>query len=228
MNWPNSDDLCKQMADKQDGICLLRFSCGKDAIASMIQLKRHFKTIIPIYHYLHPHLNFIEKSLKYYEGFWGTKIYRVPNQVLYSQLNRGLYQTKESWDAIKKLKLPNFDNDEVNDYIKQDLGLPINTMTAIGVRAADSVNRQMVIKKFGPVNQKRKTFYPVWDWNIEKLVSEIEKEKVKLPIDYNIWGKSFDGLDYRFIKPLKENFPDDYEKLKDLFPLLDLELKRYE
>jgi hypothetical protein len=68
----------------------------------------------------------------------------------------------------------------------------------------------------------------VYDWNMEKLTSEIKKEGVKLPIDYKIWGKSFDGLDYRFIKPLKDNFPNDYEKLKILFPLIDVEIKRYE
>ena len=126
------------------------------------------------------------------------------------------------------MKLPNFDNDDVNGYIKDDLGLDENIMTAIGVRSADSLNRWRTINKYGAVNEKRKTFYPVYDWNMERLVNEIKDSGIKLPVDYKIWGKSFDGLDYRFIRPLKDHFPDDYEKLKELFPLIDTEIKRYE
>ena len=37
-----------------------------------------------------------------------------------------------------------------------------------------------------------------------------------------------DGLDYRFIKPLKEKMPDEYERIKKYFPLIDLEILRYE
>ena len=51
---------------------------------------------------------------------------------------------------------------------------------------------------------------------------------VKLPIDYEMFGKSFDGLDYRFLKPIKERFPEDYAKIKEFFPLIDLEILRYD
>lgn len=225
--YKNSDELCRQMAERNDGICLLRFSCGKDAIASYIQLRRFFKEIIPVFHYMHPDLGFINKSLEYYEGIMGRHIFRVPNRMLYKHLNSGAFQTKASWAHINKMKLPNFDNDEVNDYIKDDLGLDRSVMTAIGVRAADSLNRWRTVNKYGAVNEKKRTFYPVYDWDIKRLVSEIKESGIKLPIDYKLWGKSFDGQDYRFIKPLKDHFPEDYEKLKQLFPLLDVELKRY-
>lgn len=228
MIYKDSDELCAQMAEKHNGICLLRFSCGKDAIAAYIQLRRFFKEIIPVYHYLHPDLNFINKSLAYYEGIMGRHIIRVPNSKLYESLNAGTLQTKKSWAFIKKMKLPNFDNDDVNGYIRDDLGLDENIMTAIGVRQSDSLNRWRSINKYGAINEKRKTFYPVYDWNIERLKNEIRESGIKLPVDYKIWGKSFDGLDYRFIKPLKDHFPDDYEKLKEFFPLLDIEIKRYE
>ncbi|MCF3107306.1 hypothetical protein LL912_00805 [Niabella sp. CC-SYL272] len=227
MTYNNSDELCQIMAERQKGVTLLRFSCGKDAIASYIQLKRYFHTIIPIYHYLHPDLDFVNDSLVYYEEVMGTHIYRVPNQMLYKHLNSGLFQDLHSWNAIKRMQLPNFDNDEVNVFIKEDLGLDPGLYTAIGVRAADSLNRRRSIKMHGAVNHNRLTFFPVYDWNMEKLTDEIQQSGIKLPVDYKIWGKSFDGLDFRFIKPLKDNFPNDYEKLKQLFPLINVELQRY-
>lgn len=228
MIYKNSIELCEQIAERTKGVTLLRFSCGKDAIASWIQLRRYFHTIIPIYHYLHPDLQFVNDSLSYYEDFFKTEIIRVPNSKLYQHLNSGLYQDVDSWRGVQEYQLPNFDNDDVNEIVKKQRGIDKYTMTAIGVRAADSLNRQLSIKKHGAVNEGRKTFYPVYDWNIEKLATEIKQAGCKLPIDYKIWGKSFDGLDYRFIKPLKEHFPNDYEKIKVLFPLIDVELKRYE
>lgn len=228
MEYKNSDELCKLMAERTGGVTLLRFSCGKDAIASYIQLKRYFHKIVPIYHYLHPDLDFINESLDYYEKVFDTKIIRVPNQKLYEHLNRGLFQDFTTWKAVLKMNLPDFDNDDANQMVKDDLELDDNVFTAIGVRSADSLNRRRTIIKYGAINENRKTFYPVYDWNMEKLIEEIKKSGIKLPIDYKIWGKSFDGLDYRFIKPLKDNFPNDYEKLKQYFPLIDVELKRYD
>lgn len=228
MEYNNSDELCKLIAEQQKGVTLFRFSCGKDAIGSMIQLKRYFHTIIPIYHYLHPNLEFINNSLAYYEDYFKLKILRVPNQKLYKHINSGLYQDLETWNNHLSYDLPNFDNDEVNERVKLEMGVDKYVKTAIGVRASDSLNRQMSIKKHGSINEGRKTYFPIYDWNMERLTNEIIKEGVKLPIDYRIWGKSFDGLDYRFIKPLKEHFPNDYEKLKDFFPLIEVEIKRYE
>jgi len=228
MTYNNSDELCELMAKRTNGVTLLRFSCGKDAIASYIQLKRYFHTIIPIYHYMHPDLDFVNESLEYYEGIIGRHIIRVPNKMLYKHLKTGLFQTKDSWQKIKEFKLPNFDNDEMNDWIKDDLKIDKQVFTGLGVRAADSLIRNRSVKIHGAVNEKRKTFFPVYDWKMERLIKEIQDSGIKLPIDYKIWGKSFDGLDYRFIKPLKDHFPNDYEKLKQYFPLIDVEIKRYD
>jgi len=228
MEYSNSDELCRKIAHEQNGVTLLRFSCGKDAIASFIQLKRYFHTIIPIYHYLHPDLDFINESLAYYEEFFGTKIIRVPNMKLYKHINSGLFMDIDTWAHYLSYDLPNFDNDEVNERVKNENSINKYVRTAIGVRSADSLNRNLSIKKYGAVNEGRKTFYPVYDWNMERLINEVKDSGCKLPIDYKIWGKSFDGLDYRFIKPLKEHFPNDYEKLKQIFPLIEVEMRRYD
>ena len=40
-----------------------------------------------------------------------------------------------------------------------------------------------------------------------------------LPVDYEMFGRSFDGIDYRFISPIKERFPDDYARILEWFPM---------
>ena len=59
------------------------------------------------------------------------------------------------------------------------------------------------------------------------LVDEFLAAKVKLPYDYAIWGASFDGLHYKFLKGLYDNYPDDFKKVKEFFPLIEAELYRY-
>ena len=39
-------------------------------------------------------------------------------------------------------------------------------------------------------------------------------------------GQATDGLDYRFLRPIKENSPKDYKRILEWFPLAELELHR--
>ena len=49
-----------------------------------------------------------------------------------------------------------------------------------------------------------------------------------LPIDYEVWGRSFDGFDVGFLAGLRKHFPADYRKVVDAFPLLECEFYRKE
>ena len=58
------------------------------------------------------------------------------------------------------------------------------------------------------------------------MIKAVDESGVKLPVDYRLFGRTFDGLDYRFLKPLKEAYPDDYQKVLDWYPFADLEIAR--
>jgi len=227
-HFENSDELCQYMNKQFGDTVILSFSAGKDSIGSWLQLKRYFKKITPVYTYLIPNLDFIEKSLDYYEDYFQTNIYRVPNPNLYKMLADGVFQTKERMDNARGMRIPSFDRTDLfncirEDYIDGDMNVP----AAVGIRAADNLQRWTTCHVHGVVNYKKKQFFPIFDWNQKKLIEEIENEGVKLPNDYNIWGCSFDGLHYKFLKGVKENYPNDYEKIKEWFPLIDVELLKY-
>lgn len=208
------DELIKLIASQQDTI-ILSFSTGKDAIAAWLKLKPHFKRIVPIYLYLIPGMQFIEDSLSYYEDVFETPIMRLPNPSLYRMLKNQVFQTPDRWPVIRGFNIQDITHDTVFQLACEDLGLPANTFVATGVRAADSPNRRSAIMKHGPVTLSRKPpiFHPVWDMKKDELVELIGNSRVKLPVDYSIWGRSFDGIDLRFIYPLKQHFPDDYARL---------------
>jgi hypothetical protein len=62
----------------------------------------------------------------------------------------------------------------------------------------------------------------------DELVVSLQEAGVCLPVDYEMFGRSFDGLDYRFLKPIRHRFPKDYAKIVEMFPLVEIESFRYE
>lgn len=226
-----SEELCARLATENETV-ICSFSMGKDSIASAIQLQRHFPRVEYVFMYMVPGLEFQERALSYYEDIFGKRIKRMPNPSIYKQINNLMYQHPANIDLIdeeiEKGKLYEGTYDDIFAAAKYDYQLPNETFVGVGVRASDSLARRTIVKQTGGINQKRRQFYPVFDWNAERLVKEIRQSGIKLPIDYRIWGRSFDGFDHRFLKPLKDHFPRDYEKAREFFPLIDLELKRYE
>lgn len=227
LDFQNSDELCEQMAAECD-TAILAFSTGKDSIAAWLQLRKYFRRIIPYYCYVVPGLEFVEHSLKYYEDFFGCHIYRLPHRSLYRFLRYMVFQSPPHVTKIEALDLPGeeYDDTMIGDIIRQTENLPDCVYTATGVRAADSPMRRLAMKTHGPINHNGKRFYPVYDWKKEDLLREFDAAGVKLPIDYKLFGRTFDGIDYRFLKPIKENFPADYERILTWYPLAELELFR--
>lgn len=86
----------------------------------------------------------------------------------------------------------------------------------------------MFFNKYGPIREKTKLFFPCWNMNKATVVDLIKKNNICVPIDYEMFGRSFDGLDYRFIVQIKKRFPRDYKKIVEMFPLVEAEVFRYE
>lgn len=227
LEYENSEQLCEQMAKECD-TAILAFSTGKDSIAAWLQMRRYFKRIVPYYCYTVPGLEFVEDSLRYYEDFFGTHIFRLPHRSLARFLRYMIFQAPERVTAIESIDLPGeeFDDAMIGEIIRDLEGLPEAAYVGTGVRMADSPMRRIGIKTHGAINHNQKRFYPVYDWKKDDLIREIDAAGVELPVDYRLFGRTFDGIDYRFLKPLKEAYPRDYERIINWFPLAELELFR--
>ena len=216
----------KQIRDQTDTI-LLSFSCGKDSIAAWLECRKHFPHIIPFYLYLVPDLQFVNDALAYYEDWFGCRIAQYPHPSLYRMLNNCVFQSPEHRQTIARAGLPKFDYGDIEGIVREKHGVP-GAYCATGVRAVDSPYRMAAMKKHGPINAKTLKFHPIWDWNMDRLVTEIEGSGAKLPIDYRLFGRSFDGIDYRFLEPIRRELPEDYFRILEYFPLAELEMKRRE
>lgn len=116
--------------------------------------------------------------------------------------------------------------DQIVSLIREDFGLPASTWVADGVRAADSPVRRVSIIRHGAMKQGKRKVSPVWDWRKRDVLDSLAADGIQLPPEYEWFGRSFDGLDYRFLEPLSRHAPDDYARILEWFPLAGLELIR--
>jgi len=210
-------------------VCMISFSRGKDAMAAYLNIREHFERVVPYTYYVVPGLEFVEESLAYYEKMMGCHIKRMPSPRFRSMMVNCIYQPPDRVSLIESMQLEEFTHDDVQEWVCLDEGLDYeNTFNAVGTRAKDSMQRALYFQKNGSINFTRRTFYPVWDWDKERLMAKIRDSGWKLPIDYKIWTSSFDGLYLNYIYQVKKHFPKDYQRILHFFPLVELEIYRYE
>jgi hypothetical protein len=218
----------KEVIDKisaETGVTFLAFSAGKDSIAVWLKMRGHFEKIIPVYYYLVPGLQFVEDSLKYYEEFFQTKIYRLPHQTLYRWLHHALDSSPTQHPVLQAANIPIIKQPEILGALAKQLGID-PAWIAVGTRSADSPVRMLAFKKYGAINYKSRSYSPVWDMKKDELIDTIRESGCLLPKEYRLWGRSFDGLDHRFLHGIKKHFPDDYQRILKWFPLCEAELMR--
>ena len=230
--WPDSDELCKMMAERLGGVCILAFSRGKDSLGAWIQLKRHFERVIP-FHMVGPvsDMPFLEKSLARMEEQLGTRIIRYPHPATMAFLESCLFMGPIQIEVLANFEKPiyRYRVEHIVQDIAMESGLDEKRMfSATGVRALDGPYRLMACQQHGPLNEARRAFMPIYDWNVERLYDEIKQSGIKLPVDYRLWGRTLDGLDCRFMGPMKKHLPDDYEKVMNWFPMVEADIRRME
>lgn len=204
---------------------MLAFSRGKDAIGAWLALRDDGFGVVPVHYETIPGLSFVRESVAYFERFFGARILNVPHPSFYAAIDDCLYQPpgRASWLASLSLHRKITYRD-IYDDVSASLGC--GDWYCTGVRASDSLTRRMSLKVHGPLTHRERKAHVIWDWTAEQLRSEIRRAGVKLPIDYQLFGRSFDGIGIEYLHAIRERFPDDYRRILEFFPLLEVEVFR--
>lgn len=228
---PTSAEIRERLAAENRTV-LVAFSGGKDAIATELALQdAGIDTVLAYLGYVpgrEPgrNLDFVERGLVDLEDRLGKQIHRYPHPSFYRWLNNFVFQPPERCEVIEAANFPTVDYAVMWQLIRRDLGLPADTWVADGVRAADSIARRASLTRHGVMKPKDHKVSPIADWLKGEVLGRIAAAGIPLPVDYEMFGRSFDGIDYRFLKPISERFPDDYQRILEWFPLASLELFR--
>lgn len=214
---------------RTEGRITVSFSGGKDSVACMLALREAgFTEIVPVYLYIAPGLRFVEEGLTYYEKLWNLRIVRLPHPQMYDFLRQRFYQPIDRHKPIVRWNAPKFGYVDVNREVLTDLGWSRAVPMAVGTRNDDSIFRRAAFRKTGPFNAHRNMMYPVYDLSRADIYEMFVRTQTRLAVDYRLFGRSFDGIDYRFLKPILDHYPDDFERLCHWFPNITTVIARYE
>jgi hypothetical protein len=206
---------------------LLAFSRGKDAIGAWLALLDDGFDVIPVHFETVPGLSFVQESLAYYERFFGARIHSVPHPSFWSAIDNGLYQTPRRAGQLAELSLH---RKITYSDVYADVARAANCSEwhGTGVRISDSLTRRMALKTHGSITSSAKKAHIIWDWSSDTLRQRILSAGVKLPVDYEMFGRSFDGIGVEYLSAIKQRFPDDYRRVLEFFPLAEAEIFRDE
>ncbi|WP_152353312.1 adenine nucleotide alpha hydrolase family protein [Brachybacterium subflavum] len=212
---------------------LVAYSGGKDAIAATLALLEADIDFELAHLYLVPGrepgkaLDFVEEGLEYAERRLGKRVHRYPHPSFYRMLHARVFQPFDRLEALAAMALPRPSHQQAWAMIREDLDLPTDTWCADGVRAADSPYRRASMVTHGVMKPSTLKVSPIADWVKADWSACLDRHSWELPADYEMFGRSFDGIDYRFLEPMSRLRPDEYERVLDWFPLADLELFRH-
>ena len=223
---PPSTELLGQLADEGKTV-ILNFSRGKDSIATWIALRDHGIDVLPIHKSCPPGLKFVDESIDYFEQHFQTHIVNIPSYGFYRMLHGYMYQPPQRCAIIEGTSLEVLGRDDFDVFMRYEfMNDDQDTWIVDGVRASDSATRRLAIKMHGPVKTERRRMSPIWDYQKADVMGLLEREKVKLPKEYEWIGRSFDAIRWDTMIHIAKHAPEDYETIKYWFPLIDVGLMK--
>lgn len=223
---PGSDELCREVAARSGGVCLLSFSRGKDALAAWLNLTRFFDRVIPFTCAAVPHVPFADEYLAYVERIFGTHVIRIQDGGLYDAVYALQYQYPHDEEWIDSAGLPSYDAQDVANVIRNHLGYP-NAWTAYGLNASDSIDRMITVRQCKGRYAGTRSFYPNYDWTHSQIMDALQKSHIRLSNEYHIASRSFaGGLMPHNLLAVEKRAPDLLARLEHYYPLVRASLAR--
>ncbi len=201
---------------------LVSFSAGKDSLAVADLCFEHFNRVQLFFMYVVPDLSFQEIYLRYIENRYNTKIDRIPHWQMGS-----IYRGSGSRHATKQATtMPAVKIRDVDHAMRKKHGL---LWVASGETTGESLQRTAMIKSCDGVCTARGHIYAIGYWRKKDVEGYLSAKDIMLPPEYSITydNRSYGGLRMELIVPIHDNFPEDYAKIRRVFPLIDAQVSRW-
>lgn len=197
---------------------LVGFSGGKDSCVTLDLCVKNFNHVVPFFMYQVPGMSFQERTLDVYEKRYGLEILRLPHFETSDFLRYGTYREPD-------YSVPILSVSEIYDYLRIKTGIH---WIAAGERIADSIIRRAMIKHSGSIDFKRGRFFPLAYWKKSDVMEYMRVKKLYLGAESRKLGFSFRDISGETLSTIKRNWPQDYEKVKKIYPLCEAAVMRAE
>lgn len=212
--------------------CLVAFSRGKDSFATVERVRT--AGLEPIaFSYYEPGFRYQQRDLDRLEDAFAMPIIRLPHRMFWTLLWEMHMQPPDRLSAIYA-NIGQGPSEDVmyrlilltayaRGYWSPDDG---EVWVALGVKAADSPMRRIAISTHGPYSLAHHTFMPIWDYRKADILAALDRIGIPLPIDYRIWGSTFDGIDPKYVTMLAKHLPGEFARWLEWYPLGHVSIDR--
>ena len=205
--------------EETDGIIVF-CSLGKDSLVTLDLVYKRFKRVVCVFMYFVPNLEHIDRWVNWCKARYPkVEFMEVPHWNLSYILRGGLYCVPNP--KVKLIKLA-----DVIRAIRLKTGL---YYTFLGMKKADGMNRRLMLKSYEGNNyQNNGLVYPIANWTQKDVLAYMRQSNLPEPIRYSLKASSGAGFNLDCFLWLRENYPQDLQKIYKTFPMSERILFEYD
>lgn len=200
------DNIAKQKEE-----CILFCSLGKDSLVVLDLIYPKFKRVVCVFMYFVKGLEHVDMYARYIKARYpNIEFVEVPHWNLTYILRGGMYCVPDN--SVKLLKLA----DIVNTLrIKYNIDYCF-----LGMKKADGMNRRLMLNGYTESCYENKGLvYPLAEWTQKDVLAYMKMHRLPEPVRYSKNASSGVGFNLDCFLWMRENYPQDLEKVYEAFPL---------
>ncbi|MBR4601248.1 MAG: phosphoadenosine phosphosulfate reductase family protein [Prevotella sp.] len=200
--------------------CIVFCSLGKDSLVTLDLVSTQFTRIVCVFMYFVPQLEHIERWVNWCKARYPKiEFMQVPHWNLSYILRGGLYCVPNP--KVKLIKLA-----DVVKAVRLKTGIDY---VFLGMKKADGMNRRLMLKGYEEncyINNLQA--YPLADWNQKDVLAYMKQRGIPEPVRYSLKASSGTGFNIDCFLWLRENYPQDLQKIYRTFPMSERILWEYD
>lgn len=212
----NYIDLIRNKA----GEVMLFNSMGKDSLVLLDLMYPKFERIVCVFMYFVQGLDHVERYIKWCKARYPKiELVQIPHWNLTYILRGGLYCVQNP--NVKILKLA-----DVVEAMRLRTGLHY---TFLGIKKADGMNRRLMLSEYERNGYENNGFvYPLADWTQKEILAYMRQKQLPQPARYSHNASGGVGFNKECFLWMRENAPQDLEKVIKAFPMSERILFEYD
>lgn len=168
--------------------------------------------------YFVPDLSHINKYLNWAKAKYpNIRVEQIPHWNLTYILRSGMYCVPNP-----KVKLLNLSDIEKSMRLKYGIDYVF-----YGMKKSDSMNRRLMLNTYINYENMGKV-YPLADWTQKDIIAYMKRQRLPEPIRYSKKASGGVGFNLECFLWLRENQPDDLQKILKAFPMSERILFEYD
>lgn len=211
-----SIDRVREMTDSAMLFC----SFGKDSLVLLDLLYPRFKRILCVFMYFVKDLEHINRWIRWAQAKYPkAEFIQVPHWNLTYILRSGLYCVPNPNVKIMKLA-------DVVKSMRLKYGIDY---CFLGMKKADGMNRRLMLNTYEADGYEHNGLvYPLADWTQKDILSYMKQHNLPTPIRYSLKSSSGVGFNEDCLLWLRNNYPQDLQKIYSVFPMAERVLFEYD